>query len=471
MIRLLIATILLIAPASALVISQGDSVYLNETHDITLAVSYPTYQVAWCAAGNADCDPPDQVIDTEQGNLEKYWIDPTVFKIGTYYRWDGEWHPAENAVAFIVKPGKRPVNLTRVNNTTVKAADEPVLVDGPFHYIVPRGDASEVYTVLNSQTLPCHLWVFSNTLDTYNLPMGKNQARYSYHFTEAQSLDMSVGEYSGYIQCDGRNEWQDIYLDGNILDTPYDNNKVPDVTIEEWNLLNAKRQFDELKQRIPRFDDDLTPITVSVVDPSITISSIEQGPDKLWISGTTTWGNNSPITLKLDHDNYKLSADIALHTWKTFATGSIDAPRTFATAISLNKEELAIGIHEITAKADRNANTAVSSLTFMVSDVYVMPTPTPETKRMIYGKDWEVIPQKIEPTPEPTENLTETWGGWVTITPEPETNATPTPNTTATTIATTSTTAIPTAEKTIPTIPLDPLVVAGAIAFIAWRKI
>lgn len=469
----------MVCHTSALQIAQGDIVYLNETHDISLAVSYPTYQLAWCKASNFDCDPPDQIIDTENlsappweipgmgrnGTLERYWFNPDVFHTGTYHRWDGEWHPAEYSVAFTVLPGKRPKNVT----TTVKnITEQPVVrqADGPYHYLIARGDTPTVYSRLQNQSESCHLWVFTNTFGTYNLPLSMENLTQSYQFNKSETYAINTGEYSGYIQCNGKNGWQDIIMEKDILDTPYDDRIVPDIWIPEWNALNAKRQFDDLAKSIPRFDDDLIPITVAVSDPTITITDVEQDENKLYIMGSTTWSNETPITLKLDPDNYALERDIKLHTWQTFTTGSIDAPRTFATALSFEKEELYVGLHEITAKVERNDNTAVSSFEFRVSDVYVMPTPTPETKRMIYGKDWEGIPVKVTPTPESEVTVTEE----PTVEPELNITVNATPNATIVTTVPTPTKSNPVAEDTIPTIPVAPITAALAIVITVLRR-
>src|SRR5690606_2566444 len=115
-----------------------------------------------------------------------------------------------------------------------------------------------------------------------------------------------------------KNELQDIFFINGELDTPYDDRIIPDVSVISWNLLNVKRQFDQLASEMPKFDDKLIPIKINVADPVATITNVEHDDEKLYISGTTTWGNNSPITLKLDPDNYKLSRDIALHTWTTY---------------------------------------------------------------------------------------------------------------------------------------------------------
>ena len=97
--------------------------YMNETVDISQAVSWPAFQICWCSQRNYDCDPPDQEIDIE-GNMFDYYIDPAKFNYGTYYRWDGSWHRGENSVAFSVIPGTRPIPSVAANKTVTSESDE-----------------------------------------------------------------------------------------------------------------------------------------------------------------------------------------------------------------------------------------------------------------------------------------------------------------------------------------------------------
>jgi hypothetical protein len=461
--RLLILSLLLLAsPVSAYIqVAQGDLVYMNETLDISLAVAYPDFQVAWCDPKNYDCDPPDQVIDIT-GNMHKYWLDPSVWKYGTYYRWDGEWHRAENSVAFKILPGTRPTK--KINQTVNKTEVQIVQHEGPYEYLIARGDTPTVYTVLNRSD-SCQLWIFSDSTNTYDLALTSSNDTYSRTFAKSDTLSMSVGEYDGYIQCNGNNGFQDIFYINNELDTPYDDKIVPDVPVISWNLLNVKRQFDQLASDIPRFDDKLIPIKVRVVEPTTTIINVEQDEHKLYITGSTSWSNDTPITLRLDPDNYVLPKDIALHTWTTFANGPIDAPRTFVTALDLDKEQLFVGVHEIASTVESKGDIAMSSFTFRISDVMVMPTPTPVAKRMIYGKDWEEIPVKVTPTPEPI--VTETTVEVTMVIPTVNVTVNATPN------ATVKATAVPTANQTIPTIPvgIEIVLVAVSTAVVLRREL
>jgi hypothetical protein len=122
-------------------------------------------------------------------------------------------------------------------------------------------------------------------------------------------------------------------------------------------------------------------------------------------------------------------------------------------------------VHEITSTAESKGDIAMSSFTFRISDVMVMPTPTPIAKRMIYGKDWEDIPVKITPTPEPL--VTETTVEVTTVVPTVNVTVNATPN------ATVKATAVPTANQTIPTIPMgiEIVLVAVSTAIVLRREL
>jgi hypothetical protein len=212
---------------------------------------------------------------------------------------------------------------------------------------------------------------------------------------------MDVGKYEGYLQFNGNNGMQDIFIQDGFLDTPYDDAVVPDVDLEIWNLINMRNKFDTLTKETPAFDDALIPITIQVLDPIIMITNVEQGEDTLWLSGSTSWSDGTNITLKLDPDNYKLASDIALHTWETTAHGGMDSARVFSTAMKLKKEELYVGVHEIQMATEVNGVVTTMNYNFRISDVYVMPTPTPQIKRAIVAMDYSEIKANITPTPTP----------------------------------------------------------------------
>jgi hypothetical protein len=390
----LLILILLITPVSAerIEIHQGDYIYQNETVDISLAGSWPDYKVAWCASNNPECDPPELVVQFK-GNLHTYWMDPAIFThYGDYYRWDGEWHRGENALAFRYQPGERPVYLNLTKNETENETPPPVQI-GPFRWILARGD-NPSFTIITNRTDPCHLWVWSDSDALYGLSMNNVNSTYFVNLSSAQTLGLKVGTYRAYLQFDGRNGIQDIYYHDLYLQSPYNNRIAPPVPLTYWGLGNTRMQFDEYALSIVYYDDVIIPVEVVVGDPEITITSVVQEENKLYISGATNWKENTSIILKLDPENYPLDNDAKFHTWQTYASGTMDSYRTFETAVQISPDDLSIGPHHIDMQKYGDIYSPISSYDFKRTDVYVMPIPTPKQVAVFVDPDYLPIPTR-----------------------------------------------------------------------------
>ena len=456
------------AKASNITITQGDYVYMGETVDVSMAASWPSFQICWCAPNNYDCDPPDQVIDVET-NMEQFYVDPSVMKYGYYYRWDGAWHPAEYAVAFKVMQGTRPVVVNQSNDTALNATSDNPIIEGPFYYLIARGDSPKVYTVLN-RTDVGSLWIFSDTMRSLNLAMSREGNTYYLELGDDLTYAIGTGEYEGYIQLNGQNKMQDIFLDRDMLDTIYDDRMVADVPLISWNLAKVKEQFDDLRRSF-QCDDEFVPVKMSVHDPDITITDVEQEDTKITLHGVTTWDNTTKITVKLDPDNYALTSEIRAHTWQTFPEGTIDQKREFTTALNIEKENLWVGAHDIQMNVTKNGMTSSMDYTFKVTDIYVMPTPTPAKVRVLTDENYNPLPTSAAPLPIVTVtpvNVTTIVITPATPTPEP----TPPPVTTTSTpvVVTSVTTIKPTTRNTNVTVPLPVWIVVAALVVIVWRR-
>jgi len=275
---------------SAIVVAQGDYIYLGDTVDISLAISWPDYKLAWCRGDYYGCTPPDQIIQIT-GYQHRYYIDPAVWHTGTYYRWDGQWNRGEYAVAFTILPGERPnmaILKEDLKNQTVLASPN-VTLEGPYHYLVARGD-DPLITVRTARDDPAHLWMFGSTSSLLDYPMTKNGYDYSYKMNLNDTFSVNPGKYTGYLQFNGRNGLQDVFWDdvSKCIDTPYDDDVVPDIAVNVWNPQMVKATFENQSKNMQYSDDILIPVTMTVTEPSIIITDLEQGKDKLWISGRTT---------------------------------------------------------------------------------------------------------------------------------------------------------------------------------------
>lgn len=397
--------VILSPPASAntTVISQGDTIYWNETVDISLAGSWPTYQVAWCSPDDDVCDPPDIVIQLK-GNLHQYYMDPTIFThYGDYYRWDGTWHKNEYSLAFKYKPGARPTEPKNLTNTSNLVGSSHPITYGPFKWVIARGDDPDINLIINRTDI-CHLWIWTNTVEFYDIPLQNNNSTYYVQFTKEQTMNITPGTYHAYLQFNGNNGIQDIqYDEGYDLITPYNTHLVKEVSISPLDIGNARLQFDQYIPAIPYYDDVIIPVEVDIENPSIVVTYVQQEPDKLYISGVTSWKDNTSMSLTLDPDQYPIALDRERHTWTSWSSGGSDALRTFTTALDISASDLSKGPHHIDMKADKDPLGPVSSYDFLKTDVYVMPTPTPQWVSLLTDINGNPIPT---PAPPVTSSIT-----------------------------------------------------------------
>ena len=244
--------LMLISPVHAYSVGQGDTVYLNDTCDLSLVVSWPDYQLAWCSSGQPDCSSP-YIIDLGYENQHRVLITPDRFKIGSYYRWDGAWHRGENMYAMEVS-SIRPVPKIIVENNTIVAIEQNVTEAARMnntHILLARGDAiNYTYTPENSVDTGAYIWMFRSNADSTGYGILGERMIYSYatksytwEIPYTKSETIPEGEYSGYIQLVGLNKHQDVffsehhetakYVYEDVLDTLYDDNLVPDVPITD----------------------------------------------------------------------------------------------------------------------------------------------------------------------------------------------------------------------------------------------
>ena len=379
-----------------------DDVYLGETVDISQAIAWPDYKIAWCKNEGYECTPPDQIIQIS-GFMHSYFIDPETFHVGTYYRWSGEWSHGENMVAFYVRTGTRPViNITPTPTPT--PTPEPGIDEegnGPFEYLVARGDSfrvdlhftkdSDVCSGANAQEYQGFLWLFGDAGTTkmiLNDPLIKHGTDYEYTMTSGETGNLDTGTYTGYLQFTGKNTLQDIYwnADKKCFDSPYSDLIVPDTCPSPEQLLyprNVKEMFNTKVTSAKYSDDILVPITMEVVNPEVVVGDIIQGDGTLWMTGHTSWRDGTTVMIRLDADNYVKTEDKRLHTWTTTAHGDIGSPRRFNTTIPFDTDELFIGTHELRFTVEQNGYLIDAYHDFYVGAAYVMPTPTPYIEKYV----------------------------------------------------------------------------------------
>lgn len=420
--------------ASAIRIGQGEYVYMNETNDLSLALSWPDFAVAWCNGGDYGCVPPAQVI-TIEGYQHAVYIDPAVYHYGTYYRWDGHWNSAEYAVAFVVGRGSRPVplNATIPTNVTNQTPDINVTAEGPHDYIIARGDIPTISTISHLKNVEtAHLWMFGTTDLLLNIPLEQEGDAYFWRPNISETSALSDTKYTGFIQFNGNNQLQDVFTNPSETEyeSPYDDALVPDVVMIKHNTMWMQSKFTEMVGDAKYSDDILVPVTLTVVDPQIVIDDMFQNGDAMVIGGRTTWSSGTVITIKLDPDNYALASDVEKHTWRTAASGNINTWRTFSQSVPIIYDELALGPHTLEMSVEKNVYVTKAYHDFRVTDTFVMPTQTPVKQKYIADKNGTVIAVQTSVTPTPIPTPTPTPEPTRIVRPQNLTVTTPVPNST-----------------------------------------
>lgn len=401
-------------------VAQGDNVYYNETIDISEVVSWPDYTLVYCAHDEWGCEP-DQIIEVE-GNMHKYWLDPSVFThYGTYWRWDGAWHRGENQVAFHYLPGKRPDinNLTDIlTNETSTSNHGAAPAYGPYTWLITRGEDTE-FTVLLNATDPARLWVFVPETDVYmDIPIANNESVYTVNFSAVDTRILSARTYKAYIQLPGENKAFDIYYEDTHYKSIYNEKRYPSEPLKNIDISNPTKQYDDFAASIPYYDDKIIQIKMVVAEPYVVIAHVSQEEDALYISGTSTYYEGTDIILKLDPENYPIKSDASDFTWATTIHGGYDSIRHFETALRFNWNDLSIGKHHIDIQKVGYGDAPISTYDFRRSDIFVMPTPTPKRVAILTNENYEQIKEKETPEANVAENATPV--------ATPSVNATPT---------------------------------------------
>ena len=363
-------TILLITLLSIPVVSaytyevyQGDTVYMDETVDISRVISWSGEWAYY--NGGEEGDYPDMIVNFhDYGFMYKFKITKDKgFRIGKWFKYDGAGvDKAGYNLAFIIAPGVR-------NNTLISQLDEikkgkatPVPTGQPVpesntvipqdtHLLLVRGDTGTLKYGLNweqsggiNQT--GYIWLFGTHGD-YDLTRGapfltgtlagvpmnytSSDATSSYKFTPELSATLPEGWYTGYFQFVGKNGMQDVsynpkhYIkfgdnrDGyyKILETPFDDEIIPDVILEGLIPMRYQQELELLAKPSKYFDDILIPITVEVVTPSISIGDYWEEADDIVIEGSTPMSAGTVITVIIDPEQYPLTMDKKEHTFTT----------------------------------------------------------------------------------------------------------------------------------------------------------
>lgn len=423
-------------------VTQGNTVYLGETVDISRVLSWKM-QFAYWKNGEYGGGTPDKVI-TVSGYMYAYYIDPQLYEPGTYWKWDGKEEPASNPLAFYVKDGVRPeptptstTNITNNGTSITNVTPVPTLPELPLgeHVLIARGDYGSLnYRMDNTKLIngipqTAYLWLFGSTSKilgdqllsskasasgtvTGSDPFAQTSgsAIYTYEFNTSMTSGLIAGKYVGYLQFVGGNNQQDVFYDaGNkSLDSPF--KAVTPLDITPFLPIRIMHEFETRAAPSIYCDDVLVPITVDIEQPTLTISDYWEEGENIVIEGTTNMAEGTNIVAMIDPDHYAIPAEIAAHKYSTKAVGDYSTMRTYSVSIPLKWDELNVGQHTFRVSIQKYGINLDVYKDFQVSGLWVMPTPTPEMKKVMveeYGS--HQLPTKTPTlTPAPTQGSTPT---------------------------------------------------------------
>jgi hypothetical protein len=299
-------------------IAQGDTVYLNETIDISGATGWAgpdgEFRVAYYGQYVDDPTPgeldpsyvltlPGKAHSLSVASQYRYWFDPAIFgdKTGGYWyqfisntsTMNGN-EGSGNLRAFRVMWGKRPAaNATVFKNVTYEA---PVIELGTLlpevkvaDYLVARGDP------LDLAGLGERFWVF-----------GRIDGIYDYRKTTIPAANISrmePGTYTIVVPRPGPNTiWEASYMrdyKGEWL--------VPGLYGKEPVLISGLQPlvvFTKFKEMLKGTDDNYDDYRLEIEEPTITLDSVDElnSTGMYDIRGYTNAAAGTLITVTLDED-------------------------------------------------------------------------------------------------------------------------------------------------------------------------
>lgn len=412
-------------------ITQGSTVYLNETYDISGATGWAT-QLAWygkyAESPDSDIAPVLITLPSRAHTSEKsqyyYTIDNDTFskypgRWFQYYKDDSGEHG--NLEAFYVelyKPFR--LNQTDINgtisynitsNVSVQKIIKPYILEEVkvSDYLIARGDNFNLS--VNKST---HAWLFGRLNYLYDYKSSNDSIFIGKDFINR----LEPGSYTLLLQTpivDGT----DFTVRYNAVENSIDWFDPTLFAVHSESLEGSSPQvaLEKLKNIFPSSHDKYEIYKLEIQDPSISINKIDQvyknGTTVLDVRGYTNAALGTIVKLTFDKDK-QTARTLAQHTYIGDAKGDLTGNmRYYQVYVPIMLDDLPNGMHTIYATTDVGGEMFAD---FMVSelpaDSYVpnatlkyigdrnpwIPTPTPE---VIIKKETvkETIIVTVEVTP------------------------------------------------------------------------
>lgn len=425
-------------------ISQGDTVYMNDTVDISGVVPPYKYLGYWDGHDMYESNATYQIeLPQQKSGYYNFYIDPVIFseRLGRWYKYDGFYEGQGNNLAFVVSPiyfdnsTLRYPNGTIVNisrgyggeyNTTFVPPPPPVPIRHIADYLLARGDS---FNLTVCQTT--NLWLFGRTNELLD------------HASVNYSIDVSAEVLSHFEPGRYTLMTQTIRNGSSSFTVRYDNEsnaiqwfdpelfKIHNEPLEGYSPQVVQAKFQQI---LPYAYDKFTQYHMELQEPSLEIVSIEEklNPNEtinqvgdteyntntsfVLVMGYTNVAPLSPLTFILD-EKQQSPRTLKSHTTIVTAEGTYGGDmRWFRAILPVDKYGLAAGEHTITGYT--NLSKSPTNVNFFVYEMpegsYVpqktvryiggnefVPTPTPVVETVTVVQTVEVV-QTIEVPVTPT---------------------------------------------------------------------
>lgn len=407
-------------------IAQGESVYVNDTIDISGVVP-PYPELAWWNGYDMYDSNASYIITLPpyKSGYYHFYLDPSIFstRLGKWYKYEGKFEKNGNNLAFVVYPQSTKNSTMRYNNGTLINISETILnnytnieipIEPPVEikhisdYLIARGEPFAVNT--NTTT---NIWLF-----------GRIDKLLDFKSTNTTTIDLPKDILSGFEIGDYTVEMQTLGNASNNFTVKYDQTteeikwfdpKSFEIKKMDISGLSPQVLVEQFKKLVPQTVDVFLEYKLELQNPSIEIQSITEKytPNQtideagiteyntnisyIEVKGYTNVNIGSPLKFVVDKEQ-QTPRTLASHTSTATAGGSKNPGdmRWFDVMIPVDKYNLGKGDHTITAYT--NLSDSGTTYTFTIYEAPANSYVPPKTIRYISGK---YGPEEFIPTPTP----------------------------------------------------------------------
>ncbi len=407
-------------------ISQGETIYVNDTVDISGVVPPYRYLAYWNGYDMYDSNASYIItMSQRKSDYYKFYIDPSIFetRIGKWYKYDGNFEKNANSLAFIVYPQSYRNSTMRYQNGTIVNISElvinnytdyeipinpPVEIKHVSDYLVARGDPLIIKT--NTTT---NVWLF-----------GRLDKLLDFKSTNDTSIDLTTDILSGFEPGSYTIKMQTVGNASNSFTVKYDieTEKIKwfdssTFSIKEIDTsgLSPRVLEEKFNDVLPSTLDVFTTYKFELQEPYIEIQNVREtftpnytineagaieyntNISYIEIKGYTNVAIGDTLKFIID-EKQQTPRTLKYYTTTAVAGGTKDPGdmRWFDVLISLDKYNMPLGDHTVTAFTNlSNAGTVYTFTVYAAAPNSYVP---PKTIRYVSGR---YGPEEFVPTPTP----------------------------------------------------------------------